>query len=168
MLTAGDIEFEPNVKKIRYFTSSCAAMIAGDANLQSEIVQAVQLAMKERIESATDWIPISEIARTYKREVDNSIRRIVEDRILAPFGLTMQEFVKNWRINMPKKNAASKASQTVLGRKSMLSSKASSTSLQRLQPTRLQYPPLQTEIHPMLSKRLPAKRSACLTPEVQP
>jgi hypothetical protein len=95
MLTAGDIEFEPNVKKIRYFTSSCAAMIAGDANLQSEIVQAVHLALKERIEAAKEWIPISDIARTYKREVDNAVRRIVEDRILAPFALTMEDFVKN-------------------------------------------------------------------------
>ena len=94
MLTAGDVQFEPSMSKIRYFTSSIGGLIAGDANLQDEIVQEVALQVTARIAISTDWIPVKDVAKLYKTECDKAIGVAAERRILTPFGLTREEFLR--------------------------------------------------------------------------
>jgi hypothetical protein len=38
MITAGDVQFEPQQTKIAQLTSSLALMVAGDTDLQTEII----------------------------------------------------------------------------------------------------------------------------------
>jgi hypothetical protein len=94
MLTAGDIQFEPSVPKIRFFTNSIGGLVAGDANLQAEIVQEVLIKVGMRIDAApTEWVLVKEIATFYKVECDKAIGRLAERRILGPFGLTREDFL---------------------------------------------------------------------------
>lgn len=94
MLTAGDVEFEPSVPKLRFWTSSIAGLIAGDANIQAEIGEEVNRLVNERLENRPqEWLPVKDVARFYKQECDKVIRSMAERRILAPFGLTSEEFL---------------------------------------------------------------------------
>ncbi|HEX7727504.1 MAG TPA: hypothetical protein VF392_00600 [Terracidiphilus sp.] len=94
MLTAGDVQFEPSVPKVRFWTSSIASLIAGDANMQAEIATSVKLETDDLIKQATAWIKVQDIAELYKRKCDLAIRRRAEERILAPFGLTLPDFMR--------------------------------------------------------------------------
>jgi hypothetical protein len=49
MLTAGDVEFEPDTAKIYSLSNSAVAMIAGEASLQIEILQSLYRFVGERI-----------------------------------------------------------------------------------------------------------------------
>lgn len=94
MLTAGDIEFEPQQTKIRYLTSSCGALIAGDAYLQEEILQGLEADISERLsQSPSNWLPIREIAGLYKKRCDEACRRKAESAILTPLGMSIDMFL---------------------------------------------------------------------------
>lgn len=93
MLTAGDIQFEPSVPKIRFWTNSIASMLAGDANLQAEIIAEVWPKTKDLIQQGTTWLRVKDVAELYKRECDKAIRGMAERRILAPYGITLPEFM---------------------------------------------------------------------------
>jgi hypothetical protein len=94
MLTAGDVEFEPQQTKIRFLTSSCGAMVAGDAYLQEEILQGVQEDIAVRIaERPNEWIPIRDIARLYRTRCDAACRVKAEAAILVPLGITSETFL---------------------------------------------------------------------------
>lgn len=94
MLTAGDIEFEPTVPKRHFFTSSCVALVAGDAYSQSEILRSVSEEVRQRIDTdPTKWLLIGDIARLYLRERSRVVRELAETRLLSPFGLTMPEYL---------------------------------------------------------------------------
>src|SRR5271168_731331 len=54
MITAGDVQFEPPVEKVRYLTSSCLVMFAGDAAMQTEIIQATREVIRRRIRQNPD------------------------------------------------------------------------------------------------------------------
>jgi hypothetical protein len=51
MLTAGDIQFEPQQSKIVALTTSIAIMIAGDSAMQAEVMQNVNADVYRRIEA---------------------------------------------------------------------------------------------------------------------
>ena len=94
MLTAGDVQFEPSVPKLRFLTNSIAAMVAGDANLQAEIIGEVWIGIREHIDkNPTRWMTVKEMASMYKRECDKAIRELAERRILSPFGISLREFM---------------------------------------------------------------------------
>jgi len=93
MLTAGDVQFEPSVPKIRFWTNSIGSLIAGDANLQAEVGAEVREGTNDLIKNATGWVKVKDIANLYKREVDKSLRGLAERRILSPYGLTLAEFM---------------------------------------------------------------------------
>jgi len=58
---------EPTVGKVRFFTSSCLVMFAGDANLQSEIIQSAQSEINEKIRESPLVLSISgTVARPLK------------------------------------------------------------------------------------------------------
>lgn len=94
MITAGDVQFEPALPKIRYLTTSCVAMIAGDANLQADIFQGVKSEVDLQIDLEPNrWLSIREIADMYKRSCDDAIGKMAERRLLSPFGMTRADFL---------------------------------------------------------------------------
>ena len=93
MLTAGDVQFEPSVPKLRFWTSSIGSLIAGDANLQAEIATEVRAGTAALITNSISWVKVKDLALLYKRECDNALRRLAERRILTPYGLTLSEFM---------------------------------------------------------------------------
>jgi hypothetical protein len=54
MLTAGDVQFEPQQSKLWAITSSIVAMVAGDSAFQTEILQDVEAIARKRIEAYPD------------------------------------------------------------------------------------------------------------------
>jgi 20S proteasome alpha/beta subunit len=99
MITAGDVQFEPPVEKVRYFTSSCLVMFAGDAALQAQIIQATQAAVSERLAALTTprWLTIEEMAGIYKDQMSAAIFSRAARRILVPLGLTVESWLNNQR-----------------------------------------------------------------------
>jgi hypothetical protein len=94
MITAGDVQFEPTVEKVKYLNSSCLVMFAGDAALQSEIIQATQAEIAGKIQSDPDtWLTVKSMGETYKRNLDFGVTSRAERRILTPLGLTMETFL---------------------------------------------------------------------------
>jgi len=93
MLTAGDVQFEPSVPKIRFWTTSIGSLIAGDANLQSEIEAEVMSGTADLIQQSTSWVKVKDVALLYKRELDKALRGLAEHRILTPYGLTLDGFM---------------------------------------------------------------------------
>src|SRR5438876_5078171 len=66
MLTAGDIQFEPQQQKIIPVTNSIVLMIAGDSALQSEIIQRVQSDIRVSLtEHPDDWLNVRNVADIY-------------------------------------------------------------------------------------------------------
>lgn len=102
MLTAGDIQFEPEIPKIRMMSSSAAIMIAGDANFQTEIITATLAEVTSRIRAnPNEWLPIREVAQIYGDKCDEASGRLAERRILKPLGLTRLEFIGHQRTMSP-------------------------------------------------------------------
>src|SRR6266853_1595139 len=66
MLTAGDIQFEPQQSKLVQLTSSMVAMIAGDSALQAEILYGVREEVARKIDAdPTRWLRVSDVAEMY-------------------------------------------------------------------------------------------------------
>ena len=94
MLTAGDIEFEPQQMKVWPLSRSIYALIAGDATLQAEIMKRVENDIVQRITNApTDWIPIREAAELYCKEYKQLLRQNAEADILQPVGMDLNTFL---------------------------------------------------------------------------
>jgi hypothetical protein len=94
MLTAGDVQFEPSVPKLRFWTNSIAGMVAGDANIQTEIGEEVNRVVNERIDAnPNEWLKVKDVASIYKQECDKILGAMAERRILTPFGITRSEFL---------------------------------------------------------------------------
>lgn len=96
MLTAGDIEFEPQKSKITLLTNSIIAMIAGDSSLQTDILQMVNVDIAERIKSnPLKWLQISEVADLYVQYYNKIKLKMAENAILAPLNLDSTSFIAN-------------------------------------------------------------------------
>lgn len=94
MITAGDVQFEPSIEKVRYLTSSCLVMFAGDAAMQAEIIQATQNMITEEIQRAPQqWLTIKSMAETYRDEMGAALLARAARRILSPLGLTVDGFM---------------------------------------------------------------------------
>jgi 20S proteasome alpha/beta subunit len=94
MITAGDVEYEPPQTKVVSLTTSIAAMIAGDAALQTEIFMPVFDKVNAQISTLpNDWVPVRTVADWYYeiyRQVRNSR---IEQMILNPLGLDRNTFI---------------------------------------------------------------------------
>src|ERR1039458_63702 len=98
MLTAGDVEFEPETPKIYSITNSSVVMIAGEASLQIEILQRLFTFVAERIkEKPQEWIPVGDIAAEYQNVYQDIKSTKAEGRVLKPLGLTRDTFIKRQR-----------------------------------------------------------------------
>lgn len=96
MLTSGDIEFEPPQTKIVNLTSSIAALVAGDASFQADILFKVQADVNEHIKaSPTVWLTVEQASQMYVRHY-NAVRfKRAESAILAPLGMDGASFINN-------------------------------------------------------------------------
>jgi hypothetical protein len=102
MLTAGDIEFEPEVPKIVPLTNSIFVLLAGDSSLQTEIMQKVYSVTTPRIQSdPTNWIKVRDAAELYANFYNKIRLREAEDVILTPLGLTIDTFAEKQRMMAP-------------------------------------------------------------------
>src|ERR1700685_4645892 len=98
MLTAGDVEFEPETAKIYSVTNSSVVMIAGEASLQIEILQRLYKFGADRIkERPQEWFPIGDLAAEYQRVYQDIKSHKAEARVLGPLGLTLDTFIKRQR-----------------------------------------------------------------------
>ncbi|MEE8372210.1 MAG: hypothetical protein V3R87_00545 [Dehalococcoidia bacterium] len=88
MLTAGDIQFEPEQPKIYPVSNSIAVQVAGDASIQEQIMQAVFRDVGKRIQEAPDeWRNVRDVAELYRRHYQELRLAHAEHDILAPLGL---------------------------------------------------------------------------------
>lgn len=93
MITAGDIQFEPPARKAFGMTSSIAVMFAGDAALQIEVGQAVQLRVNAHIQAFPNvWLSVRELAQMFVEERNAVKLRRAEAAVLQPLGLTAETF----------------------------------------------------------------------------
>jgi hypothetical protein len=94
MLTAGDVEFEPETSKIYSLSNSTAVMVAGDASLQIEILQSLFKFVGDRIRAnPQEWVLIGDIAQEYQSVYQTIKARKAEMRILKPLGLSQNSFI---------------------------------------------------------------------------
>jgi hypothetical protein len=94
MITAGDIQYEPQQAKVWPLTSSIAAMYSGDTAIQTEVLKDTALRIGPKISAnPTEWLSVREVAQTYG-ECFQTARLIRAERaILRPLGLTTQLFL---------------------------------------------------------------------------
>jgi len=113
MMTSGDIEFEPDFnsleklefpgplnenytpnQKIFALTNYIVGLTAGDAGLESEIMQEVLGTMTSRINSnAAQWWTVKETVALYLHHYDMARKNRAQTAIFAPFGLTETTFL---------------------------------------------------------------------------
>ena len=94
MLTADDIEFEPQNRKIDLLTKSMAVMMAGDSSIQEEILQNVRKDIRIRIEKAPiNSLNLSDVADIYVHYYYENKRKKAEAEILGPLGLNVDSFI---------------------------------------------------------------------------
>jgi hypothetical protein len=98
MLTAGDVQFEPESAKIRELTTSIALMTAGDTSLQTEIFYRVRFDVVTRINSEPkNWWLAKDVADLCAKYYSEIKRERSERAILSPLGLTAETFVSRQR-----------------------------------------------------------------------
>jgi hypothetical protein len=85
MITAADIQYEPQQQKIAYFGRSLV-LVAGDIGIHSQAIRETEKEIRGRQLSPHD------IALTYGRAVQAINRRQAENEILAPLGLNTDIF----------------------------------------------------------------------------
>jgi len=94
MLTAGDVEFEPEQSKIIPVSNSIAAMVAGDASLQTEILRQVLSAVGKRVTAEPQrWWLVKEVADLYFKSYSRIRRSRGEASILWPLNLNRTSFL---------------------------------------------------------------------------
>ena len=94
MLTAGDVQFEPQETKLVQMTTSIVVMVAGDSGMQVEILQKVQADVKNRINLQPDnWLNVADVAALYRNYYNEARQARAANAILAPLGLNENTFV---------------------------------------------------------------------------
>jgi hypothetical protein len=88
MITAGDVEYEPNQLKVALITQHVMLMIAGDYTTHS---QALRPTLKQFV-SSPNATPL-EVARVYGSQIQSIQRKQAEDHILSPLGLNSDTFL---------------------------------------------------------------------------
>lgn len=95
MLTAGDIQFEPQQPKIIKLTTSIFIMVAGDSSMQAEIIQNVRNDVQDRINKEPEnWWRVQDVANLYSKYYNKSRFERAEKNILSPLGLDNNAFIE--------------------------------------------------------------------------
>lgn len=94
MITAGDIQYEPQQSKAVRLTSSIVAMYSGDTSIQTEVLNEVLRRVTELIDlDPSVWVKVRDAARIYS-ECFQAARRLRAERdILGPIGLNCESFL---------------------------------------------------------------------------
>jgi hypothetical protein len=93
MLTAGDVEFEPEQAKIWQFSPAIFALVSGDSAIQTEILKRVDTEVKNKIASdPKTWVNVKDVVDLYCRRYRDVRRESAEAEILAPLGLDFPSF----------------------------------------------------------------------------
>jgi len=94
MITAGDIQFEPQQSKLHPLTTSIIAQIAGDASIQSQIIQKVATDISRQIQAAPKtWLNVRDIAELYRHYYEEVHLLYSEHDILAPLALDRHTWI---------------------------------------------------------------------------
>jgi hypothetical protein len=94
MLTAGDVQFEPEQGKIRFLTNSIVVMLSGDSAIQEDILQGASAEVVSRVTANPEaWLRVSDAADIYSRHSSAERLKRAEIAILAPLGLTHDSFI---------------------------------------------------------------------------
>jgi hypothetical protein len=94
MLTAGDVEFEPDQFKIWPFSTAIVALVAGDSTLQSEILKRTDIEVKRRINlDPKTWINVKDVASVYCQKYRDLLREHAEADLLNTLGLDIESFL---------------------------------------------------------------------------
>ena len=95
LVTAGDVQFEPKRPKIKALTNSVVIMTAGDAWLQSEVIDGVTRAIQGIVKADPhEWLTVRQVADIYCDSWSEIKRHRAEHAILKPLGLTTREFLE--------------------------------------------------------------------------
>src|ERR1700676_754312 len=82
MLTAGDVQFEPQQSKIRAITTSIVVMIAGHSPMQEEILQGVYVDARKKIDSEpAKWLNVGDVAEFYRTNCNAARNKRAENSI---------------------------------------------------------------------------------------
>jgi hypothetical protein len=102
MLTAGDIEFEPEQPKIVSLTPSVFVLLAGDSALQTEIMQNVYRTVVDRVATEPkNWWKVHDVAQIYSDNFNKARLKRAQASILQPLGLTLETFGERQRVLSP-------------------------------------------------------------------
>ena len=102
MLTAADIEFEPDTPKIIKLTNSIFALLSGDSSLQHQIIEEVSVVVQAKIKAdPKNWLSVRDVAEVYANRYNELRLREAKNLFLAPLGLTLETFVAKNKILSP-------------------------------------------------------------------
>jgi hypothetical protein len=94
MITAGDIQYQPNSSKIWLFTNAIAALVAGDIQTQKLIFDSVYISIFQNFyKTHPDKIFVKDIANNYVNQYNVEKKLFIERKILSQFGLTMESYL---------------------------------------------------------------------------
>jgi len=88
MITAGDIEYEPNQIKMTTFTRRIVGLFAGDFPTHSDAIAITRAAL-----ASDPSMNVAQVADTYGAALAKMRRKRAETTILAPLGLTSDAFL---------------------------------------------------------------------------
>ena len=88
MVTAGDVEYEPNQLKIGHITPRVIIMIAGEYSVHSQALFAAHKQIKGDVNASPN-----NIALIYGQAIQSIRQKQAEDPILAPIGLNTETFL---------------------------------------------------------------------------
>ena len=96
MITAGDIQYQPDISKIWIFTDSIAALVGGDIQTQKTIFDNVLNIMNEKInKDPATWWQVKDVANLYANQYNAEKNLAIQRKILALYGLTYETYIEN-------------------------------------------------------------------------
>ncbi len=94
MLTAADVQFEPQQTKVGAITTSIVIQFAGDASVQASVILSVLADTKAQIQKdPATWVNVCDVAELYRHYYDKLRFAQVEHRILMPLGLDRETWL---------------------------------------------------------------------------
>jgi 20S proteasome alpha/beta subunit len=92
MITAGDVEYEPQQLKVAYISPKAILVIAGQYPTHTQAIQQVAKQLRARSDSSPEMI-----AALYGKAIQKIRMQLAEDIYLAPFGMNTDTFVAQQR-----------------------------------------------------------------------
>jgi 20S proteasome alpha/beta subunit len=94
MVTAGDIEWEQDQRKIHGLTSAISLMVAGDLHVQTDILHELEDWKDSRLEEHPDkWIRVKDVAEEFYAILMRIKRKAALNAILVPLNLDYDSLV---------------------------------------------------------------------------